>query len=156
MAIHYINTGTSANAGNGDNLRVAFTKINENFRQIAGVVGPIIAPVINIGDTAPDSVDSGTPWFNSTDARLYIKYNNQWVDASPVILPIPEPDIEVQTITFNDQSRQTTAWTGTVSWENIVNKPVQLSTEAEGGSASTWLTSDDTSNTVLDGGSAVG
>jgi hypothetical protein len=35
MAIQYINTGTSPNAGNGDTLRLAFTKINHNFRVLS-------------------------------------------------------------------------------------------------------------------------
>ena len=26
-------------------------------------------------------------WFNTTDARLYVKYNSQWVDASPAVIP---------------------------------------------------------------------
>ena len=34
MAFQYINTGTSANKGDGDTLRVAFHKINTNFSQI--------------------------------------------------------------------------------------------------------------------------
>jgi hypothetical protein len=33
MAFQYINTGTSANKGDGDSLRVAFHKINQNFAQ---------------------------------------------------------------------------------------------------------------------------
>jgi hypothetical protein len=31
MTLQYINTGTSANAGNGDSIRTAFTKVNNNF-----------------------------------------------------------------------------------------------------------------------------
>ena len=38
MAIQIINTGTSANAGNGDSIRVAFTKVNENFNLLNGMV----------------------------------------------------------------------------------------------------------------------
>ena len=34
MAKQTINTGTSNDAGNGDNLRTAFTKINENFSEL--------------------------------------------------------------------------------------------------------------------------
>ena len=36
MAILYINTGTSANAGNGDSIRLAFTKVNNNFEDLLG------------------------------------------------------------------------------------------------------------------------
>ena len=35
MAFLYINTGTSANKGDGDSLRTAFTKINYNFSQVS-------------------------------------------------------------------------------------------------------------------------
>ena len=35
MTIHYVNTGSSPNAGNGDSLRVAFNKINANFEYIS-------------------------------------------------------------------------------------------------------------------------
>ena len=34
MAFHYINTGTGANKGDGDSLRVAFWKINQNFANV--------------------------------------------------------------------------------------------------------------------------
>ena len=34
MTIQYINTGSSPNAGNGDNLRTAFTKVNNNFNYL--------------------------------------------------------------------------------------------------------------------------
>ena len=34
MAIQYINTGSSANAGNGDSIRLAFTKVNNNFAEV--------------------------------------------------------------------------------------------------------------------------
>lgn len=37
--ITIINTGTSPNAGNGDSLRLAFTKTNNNFLEIANVLG---------------------------------------------------------------------------------------------------------------------
>ena len=36
MSLQYINTGTSANKGDGDSLRVAFHKINQNFAQMQG------------------------------------------------------------------------------------------------------------------------
>lgn len=34
MAIGYINTGTIANDGTGDDLREAFIKINDNFEEL--------------------------------------------------------------------------------------------------------------------------
>jgi len=38
MPIQYINTGSGANAGNGDSLRSAFIKVNNNFTEIISVV----------------------------------------------------------------------------------------------------------------------
>ena len=37
--------------------------------------------------TAPDPQINGQLWFNSIDARLYIKYNDQWVDTNPSTIP---------------------------------------------------------------------
>lgn len=39
MAIQYINTGSSANAGNGDSLRSAFIKVNNNFAYLSTASG---------------------------------------------------------------------------------------------------------------------
>lgn len=39
MPIQYINTGTSANAGNGDSIRTAFSKVNQNFDYVINMVG---------------------------------------------------------------------------------------------------------------------
>ena len=39
MTIQVINTGTSANAGNGDSIRTAFTKVNQNFEELSTLVG---------------------------------------------------------------------------------------------------------------------
>jgi hypothetical protein len=50
MTFQYINTGTGANKGDGDSLRVAFQKINSNFSQI------------DISDTSVSIVDgNGNP-----------------------------------------------------------------------------------------------
>ena len=36
MTLQLINTGTSANAGNGDSIRTAFAKVNNNFDYLNG------------------------------------------------------------------------------------------------------------------------
>ncbi len=41
MTINYINTGSGANAGNGDTLRLAFTKINSNFSELSNQIDAI-------------------------------------------------------------------------------------------------------------------
>lgn len=38
MEINFINTGTSPNKGDGDTLRLAFTKINRNFQSIQPMI----------------------------------------------------------------------------------------------------------------------
>ena len=41
---------------------------------------------VAVSETAPAD-STGRLWFNSTDSRLYVKYNNQWVDANPAVVP---------------------------------------------------------------------
>jgi len=48
MTIHYVNTGSSPNAGDGDSLRVAFTKINTNFGFIENQLLNISTGTINV------------------------------------------------------------------------------------------------------------
>jgi hypothetical protein len=53
MAFHYINTGSGANKGDGDSLRVAFWKINQNFANVrttstVTILGDNNAPLIDI------------------------------------------------------------------------------------------------------------
>jgi len=48
MAIQYINTGTSANSGDGDSIRLAFTKINANFRDLTDLLGSTATEVTEL------------------------------------------------------------------------------------------------------------
>lgn len=45
MTVQYINTGSGPNAGNGDSLRSAFTKINNNFAEITATLNSSLATV---------------------------------------------------------------------------------------------------------------
>jgi hypothetical protein len=92
-------------------------------------------------ETAPET---GILWFNTQEARMYIKYNEQWVDASPTVLTPPVTELDINSVTFNDATVQTTAWTGTVSYRNITELPEPFIMPAfvGGGGASTWLTAD--------------
>ena len=81
----------------------------------------IIHPVA--GDTPPLGATDGRLWFKSDEARLYIMYGNQWIDASPTVIPPPMTTPVVESITFNDDTVQTTAWTGTYSYNNLTDKP---------------------------------
>jgi hypothetical protein len=89
-------------------------------------------------DTAP-SASNGTLWFNTQEARMYVKYNNQWVDASPTVLTPPDTNPAVESVTFNDATVQTTAWSGTLSYNDLTDKPVTPAFVG-GGDAATWLT----------------
>jgi hypothetical protein len=57
----------------------------------------------------PPSAANGTLWYNTLEGRLYIKYSNAWVDAAPLMMPAPDTDIDVASITFPDATVQTTA-----------------------------------------------
>jgi hypothetical protein len=78
----YINTGTTANSGDGDSLRSAFTKINYNFQQIntgtfgtstgfvtsSTIVDPTGIPVVDLKAfrgqfTVPNSVETALELF---------------------------------------------------------------------------------------------
>ena len=58
MSINYINTGSSANKGDGDTLRTAFNKINANFRYLSTFTGVDLAS--NITPAADDTYTLGT------------------------------------------------------------------------------------------------
>lgn len=53
MALVYINTGSSSNAGNGDTLRTAFTKINGMFNELYSSVVPPVASLTTAGVVKP-------------------------------------------------------------------------------------------------------
>jgi hypothetical protein len=67
MSILYINTGTGPNAGDGDSLRLAFTKINSNFRDISNTL------LTNLVDT--DILSSGRYPLND-QGRVSLRVNN--------------------------------------------------------------------------------
>lgn len=92
MTLQYINTGTSANKGDGDTLRNAFRKINDNFRELYASTGlsGINTPVVTIQDqNGLASVDiksySGTSTIAiSTSTTLFtfstVGYNGASID----------------------------------------------------------------------------
>lgn len=77
MSILFINTGTAPNAGNGDTLRTAFNKINQNFLQLY-YGGEVIQ-----SDRPPTIASTSTLWYDTVTGRTYVYYNGAWVDASP-------------------------------------------------------------------------
>ena len=51
--------------------------------------------------TSPTRVD-GQLWYNSEEGRTYVKYNDQWVDASPTVIPPPETYLDELAIDGSD------------------------------------------------------
>lgn len=63
----------------------------------------IVLGTVAISATAPSAATTGSQWFNTTEARTYIAYNNQWVDSSPTLIPAPNTyldDIEIEDSTI--------------------------------------------------------
>ena len=79
MTQQIINTGT-ADKGNGDPIRTAFTKVNANFTELFNHVS---AGVV-VNETAPATPGEGDLWWDPISGRMYVYYGDVWVDASPV------------------------------------------------------------------------
>ena len=95
------------------------------------------ANTVYIGETPLIKAD-GNLWFNSDDGRGYIKYNDQWIEFCPPVIPNPATYLGNLTIdgvnnstlyfppggaiVFGDDTVQTTAYTGAnTDWANIGN-----------------------------------
>jgi len=77
MAIQYVNTGTSANSGDGDSLRTSFTKINRNFQEITTLLGSTASEVTELVQDRVQSL-----FVHSSHTGLiasYDDYNNRIV-----------------------------------------------------------------------------
>lgn len=124
-----------ADKGNGDPLRIAFGKVNDNFTELYNHVS---AGVV-VDATAPADPGEGDLWWDPESGRMYVYYATSWVDASPVDgagisstnelvngahtvslgadgnLSVPDR------ITFSDDTWQSTAFIGTAY--NLRNSP---------------------------------
>ena len=81
MTLQYINTGSSSNKGDGDTLRNAFRKINDNFRELYATTGlsGINTPIVTVQDQAGlPSVDiksfSGTSSISTNTPTLLFSF----------------------------------------------------------------------------------
>jgi hypothetical protein len=87
MSIQSINTGTSANAGNGDSLRLAFTKVNANFGYIEDQIRFIStstgSTVTVVGEAPPASPITGALWYDTINETLFVYYGDAWIEANP-------------------------------------------------------------------------
>jgi len=59
-----------------------------------------------ISETNPGNLVDGKIWFDSNEGRAFVMYNQQWVDMNPQIAP--NPDLNANSITFEDGSVLTT------------------------------------------------
>jgi len=56
---------------------------------------------VTISNTAP-ALGTGGVWWNSVDGRAYVKYNNQFIDLSPSL--VPDPTTYVGNVVFDDMT----------------------------------------------------
>lgn len=110
MAKQTINLGTSVNKGDGDPLRTAFTKINQNFDEIyAGVIlnNQHILPAIT------DTYDLGSP--SKQWRSLYLTGSTVYFNGVPLSVT------DDGTLFINNQVAATPG--GDLTWDSIVSKP---------------------------------
>jgi len=81
MAKQTINLG-NPNQKDGDLVRDAFNKVNQNFTELYNSLANNSSVVVD--DTAPTSPSAGDLWWDQVGGRLYVYYSDTWVDASPV------------------------------------------------------------------------
>jgi hypothetical protein len=79
MSQQSINLGT-ADSGNGDPLRVAFAKVNNNFAELYSSV--IATGVVNTSASPPVSPGEGDLWWDTNDGNLYVYYLGVWASAN--------------------------------------------------------------------------
>jgi hypothetical protein len=79
MSQQSINLGT-ADSGNGDPLRTAFDKVNDNFTELYSSV--IATGVVSTSASPPVSPGEGDLWWDTTDGNLYVYYSGVWTSAN--------------------------------------------------------------------------
>lgn len=85
MAIQLINTGTGANKGDGDSLRSAFTKINNNFTELTYYLG---STVTDFTEIVEDVVGSMLIHGDHTVGGIKVDYNDT---SSKIIINLITP-----------------------------------------------------------------
>ena len=78
MSQQSINLGT-ADRGNGDPLRVAFDKVNDNFTELYN--GVVATGVVSTSASPPVSPGEGDLWWDSGEGNLYVYYQSNWIGA---------------------------------------------------------------------------
>jgi hypothetical protein len=133
------------------------------------------ANTVYIGQV-PNNKGDGNLWFNSDDGRGYVKYNNQWIEFCPPVIPNPATYLGNLTIdgsenstlyfppggniVFGDGSIQDTAYTGSgnIDFTNVASNiiPSANLTYSLGNSTRWWTNAWFSSNTIYIGGVPIG
>ncbi len=79
MSQQQINLG-QADSGNGDPLRTAFDKVNDNFTELYSSV--IATGVASTSASPPLSPGEGDLWWNTLDGNLYVYYSGIWASTN--------------------------------------------------------------------------
>lgn len=99
MTIQSINTGTSPNKGDGDSIRTAFNKVNNNFNYLEGVVlgtiGETNFNIINVNDFI------NTPEIYSTGSTLKIGRLRRFGINIPTLIVGPDSTVVNNTLTIS-------------------------------------------------------
>lgn len=106
MSINFINTGTSPNKGDGDSLRTAFIKINQNFSYI---------------NTALSTLNTGSE-ITVIDQTIYGTVPNKDIEILPngtgtVVIP----SIETSHLTINASTESTVAFIGYLQYDELID-----------------------------------
>jgi hypothetical protein len=132
MSNQLINLG-NVNQGNGDPIRLAFSKVNANFTELyanlttflpsptgnngkylttdgTNLVWATLPTTVTASATAPSTHPVGTLWYDDVSGRLYVYYDGGWVDASPSSTP-------VSSLTSGTKLSNDTGTTGQISYD---------------------------------------
>lgn len=119
VTLQYINTGSSANAGNGDSLRTAFNKINGNFRALSTQSGGT-GTVLEIASTSTlGGVKIGVGLVIATDGVLSVTGTNA---ASVMTVLDQNGDPRVDVVSYSDTTTLGTNNVSLFSFDKTVYK----------------------------------
>lgn len=83
MAKKIIDIGSGELAGDGETIRSAFSKINDNFTEVYHGVGGTGTGVYS-SDTPPEDAIDNELWWNTENGKLYIRYMDSWIEANTI------------------------------------------------------------------------
>ena len=86
MAQQNIDIGSGELTGDGESIRSAFDKTNQNFTEVYDTLESI--PKMTVTDVGPSgpAVNIGDLWYDEVSGRTYVYYDSTWADASPSLL----------------------------------------------------------------------